>query len=273
VSVAGNVDAGYRVKAGGDVEIQGTVSAGNVEAGGNVSIRYGIRGHHGHGRVIAAGDVRAGFIEFALVRAGGSVYASDGIIRSTVESGGRVEVLGQHGSIVGGHVAARIAVLARELGSAHDIPTEIVVGTDPVVLAEAQASRARATVLVHALEKVQQRVVHAQDHARRPATSDQGRTELEQLHVIYKSLLEERAQLNVRQQELGLLLQALRSAVVLVQGTCHSEVRVTIGTATHIVRTAWSNIRFQRHQATYEIELIQLGQSPRGRTAGLNDPP
>jgi uncharacterized protein (DUF342 family) len=59
VSVSGNVDAGYRVQAGGDVEIQGSVTAGDVEAAGNVSIRYGIQGHTGHGRVVAAGVVRA----------------------------------------------------------------------------------------------------------------------------------------------------------------------------------------------------------------------
>src|SRR5579859_3470405 len=43
VSVSGNVDAGYRVQASGDVEIQGSVTAGEVEAAGNVSIRYGIQ--------------------------------------------------------------------------------------------------------------------------------------------------------------------------------------------------------------------------------------
>jgi uncharacterized protein (DUF342 family) len=258
VSVSGNVDAGYRIRAGGDVEIQGSVAAGDVESAGNVSIRYGIRGHNGHGRVVAAGDVRAGFIEFAVVHAGGSVYASDGIMRSEVESGGRVEVLGQHGSIVGGHILARDAVSARDLGSSHDISTEIVVGADRGLLAEAQQSRVRATTLVRDLDQVQQRVVRAQDQARRRGTSHEGRHELEECHLLYKSLLEERAQLNLRQQELVQLLQALRSAEVVAQGTCYPEVRITIGTATHLVRDAWRNVRFRRNQATYEVEPIEL---------------
>jgi uncharacterized protein (DUF342 family) len=234
------------------------VTAGDVEAAGNVSIRYGIRGHNGHGRIVAAGDVRAGFIEFAIVHAGGSVYASDGIMRSTVEAGGRVEVLGQHGSIVGGHILAREAVAARDLGSSHDIPTDIVVGADRGLLAEAQQSRMRATALVRDLHLVQQRVTHAQDHARRRGASDENRQELEQCHALYRSLLAERAELYFRQQELVQLLQALRSAVVVASGCCHPEVRITIGTATHVVRQAGRNIRFQRNHTTYEIELIEL---------------
>ena len=163
VSVSGNVDAGYRVKAGGDVEIQGGVTAGDVEAGGNVSVRYGIQGHKGHGRVVAAGVVRAKFIEFAVVRAGGSVYASDGVMRSDVEAGVKVEVLGHHGSIVGGHVLGRYAVSARDIGSPHGVPTRIVVGTDPALVAEAEQARARSTTLISQLGQVQRRVVQLQN--------------------------------------------------------------------------------------------------------------
>jgi uncharacterized protein (DUF342 family) len=255
VSVSGNVDAGYRLHAGGDIEIQGSVGAGHVEAAGNVSVRYGIQGHNGHGRVLAGGTVRAKFIEFAHVRAGGSVYASDGIVRSTVEAGVKVEVLGQHGSIVGGHIQAREAVWALDLGSSRGIPTEIVVGTDPALLVEAEQARARATALVDEIDQVQQRVVHLQDHDRRRGLTPQLRQELEECHLTYRSLLEQRTLLNLRQQELATLLQALRSAVVVAQGTCHPEVRITIGTAKHPVHDTLSHVRFQRNQETYEIQI------------------
>jgi uncharacterized protein (DUF342 family) len=258
VSVSGNVDAGYRVQAGGDVEIQGSVTAGDVEAAGNVSIRYGIQGHTGHGRVVAAGVVRAKFIEFAVVRAGDSVFASEGIMQSTVEAGGKVEVLGHHGSIVGGRILAREAVWARDLGSPLGIPTEIVVGADPALLAEAHQARARARTLVGQLEQVQLRVVHLQDQDRRRGLSAAVDQELEKFHLVYRSLLEQRAQLDHRQQELARVLQAARGAVVVARGTCHPDVRITIGTATRLVPEGLKSIRFERNLETYEIELLGL---------------
>jgi len=261
VHVSGDVMGGYRVQARGDVEIQGSVAAGEVEAGGNVSVRYGIQGHHGRGRVVAAGNVRAKFIEFAEVRAGGSVYASDGMVRSTVEAGGRVEVLGQHGSIVGGRILAREIVSVRDLGSPHGIATEVVVGADPALLAEAQQSRSDAIALVRQLDEVQQRIGHLQDRDRHQGLNAQSRVDLDKFHVMYRSLLEQRTALGHRQEELAELLQALRSAVVIVHGTCHADVHITIGTMTYAVRQPWQAVRFERNFATHEIELFGLQAS------------
>jgi uncharacterized protein (DUF342 family) len=256
VSVAGTVNAGYHLRAAGDVEIQGGVSAAVVEAGGNVSIRYGIQGHNGHGRVVAAGVVRAKFIEFADVRAGGSVYASDGIMRSTVESGGKVEVLGHHGSIVGGRILAREGVTARDLGSPHAVLTEIVVGNDPTLVAEAQQARVQASSIVHKLEEIQHRVMLLQHQDRQRPPSPLVRQELDQCHLVFRSLLDQRARLALRQQELTTLLQSLGNAWVVAQGTCHPDVRITICTSTHLVRTAWTGVRFKRNPRTYEVDVV-----------------
>jgi len=210
---------------------------------------------------VAAGNVRAKFIEFADVRAGGSVYASDGMVRSTVEAGGRVEVLGQRGSIVGGRILAREIVSVRDLGSPHGIPTDVVVGADPALLAEAQQSRSDASALVRQLDEVQQRIAHLQDRDRRQGLNAQSRADLDKCHVMYRSLLEQRAALGRRQEELAELLEALRSAVVIVHGTCHADVHITIGTMTHAVRQRWQAVRFERNFATHEIELIGLQAS------------
>ncbi len=255
VSISGNVDPGFHVKAEGDVEIQGTMAAGDVQAGGNVSVRYGIQGHNGHGRVAAAGSVRAKFIQSAEVRAGESVYASDGIVQSTVEAGAKVEVLGSHGAIVGGHVLARQAVSARDIGSPGGIATEIVVGVDPTVFAELKEIKARVSQFLPELEQIQQRLAFLQGQERLTAV---GRAELQKFHTAYRSLLEERAHLGTRHKELQDLLLALRGAVVAAQGTCHTDVRITIGTSTLLVREAWEGIRFQRNEQLGEIESVSL---------------
>ena len=104
VVVRGDVRPGYKVQADGDVEIHGNVNGGTVEAGGNVSVRYGILSQ---ARVVAAGTVRAKFVEYADVRAGAEVWVSDGIVQSNITAGTTIEVLGRYGSVVGGHVFAQ----------------------------------------------------------------------------------------------------------------------------------------------------------------------
>jgi hypothetical protein len=61
-----------------------------------------------------------------------------------------------------------------------------------------------------------------------------------------------------RHKELQDLLFTLRDAVVVAQGTCHAEVRITIGTSTHVVREAWQRIRFQRNEKLGEVESVSL---------------
>jgi uncharacterized protein (DUF342 family) len=258
VSITGGVGTGYRVRAAGDIEIQGGVEGGNVEAGGNISIRYGIRGNGDQVRVMAAGVVRAKFIEYAVVKAGGSVYATDGIIQSSVEAGGKVEVLGNRGSIVGGRVTARESVSARDLGSPNGIPTEVVVGAAPALVAEAHQIPAREATLVQQLKKVQQRVLLLQGQDRQGTLTPQGGEELQKFELVYTSLLRQHEELAERHEELAELLRSLRGAMVMAVGTCHAEVRVTVGASTRLIREVQRGVRFERNLKTYEVDLIGL---------------
>jgi uncharacterized protein (DUF342 family) len=258
VTISGNVYPGFHVKAGGDVEIQGTMDAGDVKAGGNVSVRFGIQGHNGQGRVVAAGSIRAKFIEFADVRAGESVYASDGIVQSTVEAGAKVEVLGSHGTIVGGHVLARHSVSARNIGSIAAVATELVVGVAPTVFAELREIRASTSELQTRLEQVQLRLTFFEDQQRQRPLNAMGRAEHEKQHASYRSLLEQRAHLAIRHKQVNDFLLGLRGAVVVVQGTCHAGVRITVGASTLDVREDRKAIRFQRNETLQAIELVSL---------------
>jgi uncharacterized protein (DUF342 family) len=206
--------------------------------------------------VTAVGTVRAKFIEFATVRAGGNVYASDGIVNSAVDAGAVVEVLGVHGSIIGGRVTARELIKARELGSVRGVQTELLVGADPSLVAQAQQVRTRGAELAQHLGGVQHRLAELQQMHRLGTLNALGRHELMQLHDSYRASLEERATLATRQQELIHLLRALATATVVVEGTCFQAVRVSIGSAVHTVDTVWRGIRFQRNQQTQAIDLI-----------------
>jgi uncharacterized protein len=256
VTISGSVTSGFRVKAGGDVEIQGSLE-GEVVAGGNVSVRYGIQGHGGRGHVEAGGTVRSRFIESAEVHAGDSVYASDGIMRSDVSAGRTVEVLGRHGAIVGGRIVAGETVSARDLGSPRSVPTEVIVGTAPTLVVTMRQVQERLPLVVQQLQQLQARITLLQGYDREGRLNQVGRDQLSQQLDAYRVLLDERTSLLTRRAELLELLQRVAGSVVKVEGTCFSATRVAIGNASYVVEHAWQGVRFRRNSKSSEIELVQ----------------
>ncbi|HEX3028581.1 MAG TPA: FapA family protein, partial [Clostridia bacterium] len=139
VVVRGSVQAGFTVKAQGDVEIYGNVSGGIVE-GRNINIRMGIQGMH-RGYIKATENVIVKFIENATVVAGKDVTVSDVILHSKVSAGKKVTVGGRRGLIAGGTVTAGEEILAKVAGTHMATNTELEVGVNPVLREEYQNIR------------------------------------------------------------------------------------------------------------------------------------
>ncbi len=134
VEVGGGVARGFTVTAQGDIQVSGSSSAERLTAGQDVVVNGGIQGLK-RGRVEAGRDTRARFIENAHVVSERHLYAGS-VLHSQIECRGRVEVKTGKGLIAGGAVRAGEAVIAKTIGTPLATPTEIQVGTDPVVRKE-----------------------------------------------------------------------------------------------------------------------------------------
>jgi uncharacterized protein (DUF342 family) len=255
VVVGGDVRPGYRVQADGDVEIHGNVNAGIVEAGGNISVRYGILGQ---ARVVASGTVRAKFVEYAEVRAGAEVWVSDGIVQSTLSAGAGIEVLGRYGSVVGGHIFARKSLTARELGSARGIRTTIAVGADPELLPEAKRLAVHQAELERKIPVVETRLDYLQAQAATGRLNRRGAQELESMTAQLQALLDERDGVTTRQREVAAQLSEITAAFVDARDVCHPEVYVAIGTDNITIRQALLSVRFRRSALLSRIEMSSL---------------
>ena len=129
VSIKGNVEAGFIVKATGDIEIGGMVNGAHVE-GRNVFIKGGINGQN-RGLVKAAEDVQAMFAENANIEAGRDISVADAILHSQVRAGNRVYVEERRGIITGGSIAAGEEIRCKMVGNAAAVATKMAVGVDP----------------------------------------------------------------------------------------------------------------------------------------------
>jgi uncharacterized protein (DUF342 family) len=155
VWVTGSVKDGCRVRAGGDVVVDGGVEAAEVtSARGTVTVRQGIQGRF-RAAVQAAGDVSAKYIENANVLAGGDVICASAIIRSNVTAGGSVLVQMGKGTIFGGNIRACRCVRAKVLGAVAKVPTEIVLGVNPAQQQEVFEFDKKIAMLNSALEELE----------------------------------------------------------------------------------------------------------------------
>lgn len=131
VTIKGNVEAGFVVKATGDVEIGGIVNGADV-FGRNIVIKGGIAGQN-RGLVKATEDVQALFAENANIEAGRDVIITDSVLHSNVRAGNKISVEERKGVITGGTVAAGEEIRCKLVGSASAVMTKLSVGVDPTV--------------------------------------------------------------------------------------------------------------------------------------------
>ncbi|WP_157935446.1 DUF342 domain-containing protein [Kyrpidia spormannii] len=130
--IGGSVQPGFRVKASGDVVIDGAVDGGIVESGGDVKVGAGIYGGT-RGSVRAGGSVQAKFIQQGRVSAELDVVAERSILHSETTAGRDIQVISPAGTIAGGTCTAVHRIRAAVLGSPMAVPTTVAVGLPQTV--------------------------------------------------------------------------------------------------------------------------------------------
>ena len=123
VLVTGNVESGFTINAGGNVEVRGFVGEATIIAGNDIVLRHGIQGKD-RGKLVAGGDIVAKFIQNSIVEAKGCLY-TEAIMHSQVEAGDSVIVEVNKGLIVGGTVQAINLISAKIIGSPMSTATTV----------------------------------------------------------------------------------------------------------------------------------------------------
>ena len=131
VRISGSVEAGFVVKATGDIEVKGMVSGATIE-GENVFISGGVQGMN-RGKIIARGDVRATFAENAVIEAGANIFITDAALHSDLQAGKKLVVEGRRGQITGGACAAGEEIRATVVGNQMNVSTRLSVGINPML--------------------------------------------------------------------------------------------------------------------------------------------
>ena len=234
MAVHGDVRAGFEIQAN-RILVKGMVEGGVVRARGDLALQGGARGGSSDRCLISAGDnLRLLFAEKAELRAGSTIYVERTCQHSTVFAGASLVVKDR---LQGGTVHARNSVyVANQLGTSTAAPTAIFLGYNALRTRQLEKLDAR-------LDALATRVAHytaVAGHLPPDATP------------LARKLVTARQKLELFQQRRNQLWGILTKdehnvdlCRLVVPGTVHPGVTVSIGRAFLTVETAYRSVVFQ----------------------------
>ena len=130
VFITGNVKAGFKIEADGNITIEGRVEDAEIIGGNDVVIMGGYSGA-GNGMITAGRDVFIKFITNQTVRAERDIVINYNSHHATLFAGRAIICKGHDSMIVGGECEGKMYVEAGSLGSVANPKTIIRTGDDP----------------------------------------------------------------------------------------------------------------------------------------------
>ncbi len=256
VHIKGDVKPGFTVKAKGDVAVGGVIEAATVVSfEGSVSA-LGIKGRE-KGIVKAKEEVRAKFVENAIVEAGKAVIIDGPITNSQIKAGEKVIAKGNKGVIVGGTISAGSYVEAEEIGSELGVGTHIEVGMEP-------EERERMKVLKAQLELDREnlnKLVAVYKTLKEIMDRNQGKLPPDKVELFRKvgqSMINLRNNIEVAERELEEIQKRIREkytfAKVIARRVLHPGVEISI-----FDKRYYNDKALQKVLVVIENEQVRIG--------------
>jgi uncharacterized protein (DUF342 family) len=224
--VRGTVLPGFKIEAGNDIEVSGTVSAATIKAGGSIKLQSGITGSE----LSCEGDLKSRFIENCNVFVKGDIRA-EYVFNSNIRCGKSLKTEGSIAKIVGGRCLVGQNIEARNIGTAANVKTQLEVGTDPVILERQRELQARVPKLEKQIENLKPLMILLRELENANRLTEEKRDVLCNVTASYETnmnLLEE------AKKELETIAQSICNrgyGRVICTGTIFPGTKVTIGTA------------------------------------------
>lgn len=234
VAVRGSVLAGFSIEAGGNVEVEGVVEGATIRAGGDIILKRGMIGNN-KGLLVAGGDIIAKYIENATLEAKGDIR-SEAIMHSDIKCGGKLELGGKKGLLVGGVARVGHEVEAKVIGSVMSTVTVLEVGVDPLLRERLKFLRQEIPSMEENLVKANQAITLLKKMDAVQRLADDRREMLAKStrsKFYYESHLRE---FRSEMQDIEARLQQDAAGRIRVMGAAHNGVRVSIGSCSMYVK-------------------------------------
>lgn len=255
VTISGNVQSNFTVKAGGNIVVQGIVEGAVLEAGGNIIIARGMAGM-GKGSLKAGGNIIAKFFENTNVVAGGYVQ-TESALHSTIKAETEVIVNGKKGFISGGHVCATNQIEVKTLGSQLGTSTIVEVGATPAIKEEYTSLQKQIQSCNKNISDMNPIFVTFSEKRKKGVeiTKDQ----IKYLYSLVKSRQEQSRTLREitgRYEELRQIMENQSEAQVVVRGDVFPGVKIIIGDVSTTIQNGVTYCAFKRIRG--DVKMVSI---------------
>lgn len=256
IVVKGNVKSGFKIKVEGDAEIDGTVEAAEIVAGGNIVIKRGIQGG-GKGYLRAGVDVTARYIENSTVEAGRDIVVYEAVMHSNLAAGKKIKIDGKKGLLVGGNCRAGEELVAKTIGSPMCTYTEIEVGTNPEQKKKLMEINQKLQTIQKDINKARQAIDLLEKLKDRNALTPDKTILLEKLKHTHEILNDQKLDLIGEKEKLEMMITSQVRARVSASNAAMPGVNIVIGNASLKIKDKIDHVTFYNHEGqvkfgTYE---------------------
>ncbi len=259
VQIKGDVVAGMKVQASGDIVVAGMVDGGVLVAGGDIRIAGGVISH---AKLHASGAVSAKFAQGVQIRAGTVLSLVDMAMECELTSLNQVVIGAENpgrGRLVGGATTAMMLLSVPFLGSSKGSVTKVATGSNSELTARYVELEKRITherEAEEALEKLIKQVTAAKDP----------KGMLSRIQASRQHAVQVWGQSLAEKKELEAQIAFALTAKVTVGSAVEGAVDLTFGSHTVRLRKEYASGTFSLHPT--ELVVVYLDALGRASTLG-----
>jgi len=249
VNIMGNIEDGFSVTATGNIVIDGFCEGAIIRAGKDVVIRRGCQGQ-GDGEIIAGGSITGQFFESARLEAEENIIASY-LLNCHVTCGGKLQVEGRKGVILGGYTCAKQGVECFAIGNVAEIKTVVEVGIDKEDMTSYQE-------LLKQVEKIDAETKTCENALNRlmsqPERDQKSINLCERLTKVLYTQKQKKKELLTDRQKQMMKMTKQRRARICVTGSVYPGTVIYMNADPLIVKDTYSNVQFVKNDA--QIDMV-----------------
>ena len=229
VQILGPVSAGFSLNAQGSVFCNQVMDVTSVTTGGDLVTQFGLVGQEGC-QLKVGGNLKAKFLEKAIVQAQGIVQVQSSILNSLIQTRDRV-ILGDKGILVGGRVQAQNGIDVFQVGSTRGVKAELICGMDFEVTEKVAWAQEQCLILVRQIKQLNEFAkVHPAQSPKIKVATDKLRAQVTHLGELSRTL--------------ALQMDRNDEASIVVRGTIYAGTYIEICHVSHIVARSLSKVRY-----------------------------
>lgn len=255
VIIKGNVESGFTIKAGGNVEVQGFVEEATIIAGNDILLRHGIQGKD-RGKLVAGGNIVAKFIQNSKVETRGNLY-TEAIMHSHIEAGDSVIVEISKGLIVGGTVQATNLISAKIIGSPMSTTTTVKISMALSMQHRYNEVKADLTKKAQQLEQVEKNIAFIHDKLAKGEPIPKARLErVKPMIALQKQLSTEIGNLQEEYTSLSATLKDYQEGAIRVSDIMYPGCKIVMGTLVKHIREDMKYTRFYISDGDIKVDAF-----------------